>query len=90
MNARHPTGTRIERALTTARPAPTLPIGAAVPCPGQRYGKAEIIRATLLAMKGDDSFVIKDATQVYSEAKKLGIVITTRKSAAGVRVWRLK
>lgn len=90
MNARHPTGTPLERALTAQRPVPMLPIDTAVPCPGERYGKAEIIRATLLAMKGDDSFVIKDATQVYLVAKQSGIVITTRKTTAGVRVWRLK
>jgi len=90
MNARLPTGTPLGRALTTPRPAPTLPIEAAVPCPGGRYGKAEIIRNTLLQMKGDDSFVIRDATQVYLVAKQLGFVITTRKAPGGCRVWRLK
>lgn len=90
MNVRQPTGTAMVRALVERRPAATLPIETDVPCPGNRYGKAQIIRDTLLNMKGDDSFVMKDATQVYLVAKQLGITITTRKDAAGVRVWRVK
>ena len=85
-----PTGTTLSRALTTARPAPVLPLDEHVPCPGPRYGKAEVIRATLLAMHGDASHVVADATQWYLVAKQLGIVITTRKDPAGVRIWRLK
>ena len=91
MNARLPTGTPLGRALAARRPEPEpLPLDEHVPNPGTRYGKAEIIRNTLLQMKGDDSFLIKDATQVYLVAKQLGIVITTRKTPGGCRVWRLK
>jgi hypothetical protein len=90
MNARQPTGTLLRRALSAPREVPLMPLDSSVPCPGGRYGKAQIYRATLLAMKGDDSFVVKDATQVYAEAKKIGVTITTRKTSAGIRVWRLK
>jgi len=91
MNARLPTGTPLGRALAARRPEPEpLPLDEHVPNPGTRYGKAEIIRNTLLQMKGDDSFLIKDANQVYLEAKKLGMVITTRRQGDQVRVWRLK
>jgi len=91
MNARLPTGTPLGRALTARRPEPEpLPLDEHVPNPGTRYGKAEIIRATLLAMRGDRSQLVKDATQWYAIAKQLGIEITTRREPAGVRVWRLR
>lgn len=90
MNARHPTGTQLGRALTTPRPAPVLPLDTHIPNPGLRYGKAEVIRATLLAMHGDASHVVSDATQWYAIARQLGIEITTRKDPGGVRVWRVK
>ena len=90
MNARHPTGTAFARAVAQAPAAPALPLDRNVPNPGERYGKAEVIRATLLAMRGDASRVVPDATQWYAIARQLGITITTRKTAAGVRIWRIK
>lgn len=68
---------------------PMLELTDEVPNPGLRFGKEHIYRNTLLAMKGDASFVVKDATQVYPVAKKLGIKITTRKEDGRVRVWRV-
>lgn len=69
--------------------ARTLELSDAVPNPGPRYGKNEIYKAMLLAMRGDMSFVVKDATMVYPVAKKLGIKITTRPDGEKVRVWRV-
>lgn len=83
-----PTGTPFAAALAQAGAAPALELTEDVPCPGPRFGKREVYRATLLAMHGDMSFLVHDATQVYVEAKRLGIVITTRKVRDGVRVWR--
>lgn len=90
MNARHPTGTRIGVALGIERVSNPLPLETHVPCPGPRFGVAERLRATLLAMRGDESFVVRDPNLAYIEAKKLGIQITTRKAVGGTRIWRLK
>jgi len=68
---------------------PILELTDSVPNPGPRFGKDEIYRNTLRAMKGDDSFTLKDATMVYPIAKKLGIKITTRQEGDHVRVWRV-
>ena len=84
------TGTPIVRALALAPEPETLPLDEHVPCPGRRFGKAQVFRATLLKMRGDESFVIHDATLVYVEAKKLGITITTRREGEQYRVWRIR
>jgi hypothetical protein len=84
-----PTGTPIAAALAKAPAGPALRLTEDVPCPGPRFGKAEKYRTTLLAMHGDASFTVKDATQVYVIAKKIGVVITTRKERGQVRVWRI-
>ena len=68
---------------------PLLVLTEAVPNPGPRFGKNAVYRNTLLAMSGDQSFVVKDATLVYPVAKKLGIKITTRQEGDCVRVWRV-
>lgn len=70
-------------------PGSMLELTDSVPNPGLRFGKEQIYRNTLLAMKGDASFTVKDATQVYPVAKKLGIKITTRHEGDQVRVWRV-
>ncbi len=90
-NRPRPTGTPLAAALaqTPAAPDSRFAVTDSVPCPGPRFGKANVYRNTLLEMHGNDSFLIKDATQVYVEAKKLGIVITTRKEGNEVRVWRI-
>ncbi len=84
-----PTGTPLAAALAQPPAEPALELSTDVRCPGPRFGKAEKYRSTLLVMHGDDSFVVKDATLVYVAAKKLGIVITTRKVGNQVRVWRI-
>ena len=90
MNSRtRPTGTPITAALAQAPAGPVLDLSTNVPNPGLRFGKAEVLRSTLLAMHGDASFTIKDASPVYTEAKKLGVVITTRQEGKKVRVWRI-
>ncbi len=90
MNKRaRPTGTPLAAALAQAPAEPTIELTTDVPNPGPRFGKEEIYRNTLLAMHGDASFVVKDATQVYPVAKKLGIKITTRQEGDQVRVWRV-
>lgn len=88
-NCARPTGTPLAAAIDQ-RPAPaTLKLSTDVPCPGLRFGKLQKYKDTLLAMHGDASFLIKDATQIYVVAKKLGIRITTRKEGGQVRVWRI-
>ena len=84
-----PTGTPFAAALSQAGATPALALTEDVPCPGPRFGKREVYRATLLAMHGDMSFLVPDATQIYVVAKDLGIRITTRKVPGGVRVWRI-
>lgn len=72
--------------------APTeslLEITAHVPCPGPRTGKGEVLRDTLFAMHGDDSFLVSDVTWVYEVAKRAGIRITSRREGAKIRVWRI-
>ena len=91
MSRTRPTGTPIAAALAQA-PASSgslLTLTDRVPSPGPRFGKEKVYRNTLLAMRGDDSFLIGDATQIYVVAKKIGIVITTRKEGNQVRVWRI-
>ncbi len=87
---RKPTGTRVAVAAAQGRGPEPLPLDTHVPCPGPRFGKAEVYRATLLAMQGDASFVVDDPTLVYAEAKRLGITITTRREGDRARVWRVK
>ena len=90
MNARLPSGTALARALTQAPAPEVLPLDEHVPRPQPRFGKADVIRATLLAMHGDKSRLVKDATLWYVEAKKLGVKIQTRRDGDMVRVWRTR
>ncbi len=89
MSRARPTGTPFAAALAQAPAGPKIELDESVPNPGPRFGKLEKYRTTLLAMHGDASFTVKDATQIYVIAKKLGIVITTRKKGAKTRVWRV-
>lgn len=89
MSRARPTGTPFAAALAQAPAAPRIELDDSVPNPGPRFGKESIYRATLLAMSGDQSFTVKDATLVYPVAKKLGIKITTRTEGDQVRVWRV-
>lgn len=84
-----PTGTPLARALVQAPEPETLPLEA-VPCPGPRFGKAAILKATLMKMHGDLSFTCKDPNLAFIEAKKLGIKITSKKEADHYRIWRIK
>ena len=85
-----PSGTVIEFATRQAPRVEPLPLDTHVPRPTPRYGKGARYRETLLSMHGDASFVVDDATLVYAEAKKLGIVIQTERKGKKVRVWRVK
>ncbi len=88
--SRKPTGSPFTEALSQSAGVELLAIQEGVPNPGKRYGLGVQVRATLLRISGDQSFVVEASSYntVYAEAKKLGIKVVIKTEGKKVRVWR--